>query len=1075
MTVTNLDALGEIAPRIGPWFEDGAFTLPVPTARLSVPLAGAATAVLPPLPGLLSFAANDASILAGFLDGNGTPAFSAPAVTALFRILPEAEVRLFPLMRGLPLLVADASLPDARTPARAVPRWFAVELRGVSGQALANAAEPSGTVDDLGLDGMSDPIRDFKSPLAKDKLLTLTTVLSAEAHLWCFDRSGRAVDPGAVARWLHTIATAHAPGLWADAQRPRTAPADSAMTVHLTNCAEGPLAKADRTRVTVAGASAAQDDGPVLTLDAGADAVALTLSVTEPTPLRIAALPHGPYLAQPQQGAALTLTPDAALPRDFIRVAVVDLERRLTGQPREVEANATTAAKMRAAEQARASTGLRIARATTLTLHTDLEASAAGLLDVFDGDGGTLLATGPLDARYGPAPPLVPDAPPPDTAPELAALPLRGSGRMEGDVARGQSMVVGTLPGAMAPGMLARLWTTRVSDETGRRLRIAAGAGRAGADGRLRIVAALPDGRTGAMRLDLGLTGAALESRYFPNLPVMRPTPDEGPALVPDTLEPGDEIWLPERGEVLPALPIPAGVTPVVLRGDAIHLLDLSDAPGAAFAATTLAGAAGQGDRIDLAPPAFGVEPSGENAARIEEASGAETRARPAAPIDGLIGPGAPVPMLGWLETVAARIAPDGSTAAGALHAGPTLDTLHEGPLHGDGHAGTRAAIAVHGVGASMTGPAVAALHEIGRGRLAEDPLALAQAARETPAILDPGPDGPGFWAVPLRTAAKGAESPVLSFALAGRDRLVLAERLEEALNAIEGVPGVGTMIATRIRAEIAAANGERAVRALDRLLLAAQRGQREGLVAAVEAIEGAEDLIYIEGPALEDIALEDDDLKIVKALAERLAARPRLRVVLCVEARSGPFLPRDAAYLRRARLAAALKRLRDVGDDPVRAVAFAPTGGPGRALRLAATTMIVDDCFLMTGRTHLWRRGLSFDVSTAISVFDETLSDGRPAALAAFRRQLVAGRLGARLDQIPENGADLARVVEALKGSGRLARPGLAPPANFEPDDGDAVVWNPDGETLEGLDLAVWLQRLAGAAMSGANESEED
>lgn len=49
-----------------------------------------------------------------------------------------------------------------------------------------------------------------------------------------------------------------------------------------------------------------------------------------------------------------------------------------------------------------------------------------------------------------------------------------------------------------------------------------------------------------------------------------------------------------------------------------------------------------------------------------------------------------------------------------------------------------------------------------------------------------------------------------------------------------------------------------------------------------------------------------------------------------------------------------------------------------------------------MSGGTHLWRRGMTFDGSLAVSVFDERLTDGRPAEVAAFRRALVSGLSGA-------------------------------------------------------------------------------
>ena len=62
---------------------------------------------------------------------------------------------------------------------------------------------------------------------------------------------------------------------------------------------------------------------------------------------------------------------------------------------------------------------------------------------------------------------------------------------------------------------------------------------------------------------------------------------------------------------------------------------------------------------------------------------------------------------------------------------------------------------------------------------------------------------------------------------------------------------------------------------------------------------------------------------------------------------------------------------------------------GAGRVKAAA----IVDDAYALTGTTHLWRRGLSFDSPFAATVFDEALTPGRPADLVGFRRRLLDSR----------------------------------------------------------------------------------
>lgn len=55
------------------------------------------------------------------------------------------------------------------------------------------------------------------------------------------------------------------------------------------------------------------------------------------------------------------------------------------------------------------------------------------------------------------------------------------------------------------------------------------------------------------------------------------------------------------------------------------------------------------------------------------------------------------------------------------------------------------------------------------------------------------------------------------------------------------------------------------------------------------------------------------------------------------------------------------------------------PAADPGRSRSLASTTVVIDDAETLTGTTHLWRRGLSFDSPFAAAVFDAALAPGRP------------------------------------------------------------------------------------------------
>jgi hypothetical protein len=130
-----------------------------------------------------------------------------------------------------------------------------------------------------------------------------------------------------------------------------------------------------------------------------------------------------------------------------------------------------------------------------------------------------------------------------------------------------------------------------------------------------------------------------------------------------------------------------------------------------------------------------------------------------------------------------------------------------------------------------------------------------------------------------------------------------------------------------------------------------------------------------------------------------------------------------------------------------------------------------------MVGTTHLWRRGLSYDSSYAVAVFDDRLEAGRPQEVLNFRRQLCADRLGVAPSDVPDHPADLVDGVRALVtrgGFGRLVADRIRPPAEapttlvsttFTEDD----VWNPDGSTPSGLNPLVFLLQLTPGAVTEA------
>ena len=235
--------------------------------------------------------------------------------------------------------------------------------------------------------------------------------------------------------------------------------------------------------------------------------------------------------------------------------------------------------------------------------------------------------------------------------------------------------------------------------------------------------------------------------------------------------------------------------------------------------------------------------------------------------------------------------------------------------------------------------------------------------------------------------------------------------------------------------------------RALDRRILTSAFGAREVLTALLAAIDRAQDLIYLETPAVDNLAIDSggENTRLWQRLISRMIARKGLRVVLCVPTLLAPGTPKRMQEVRDHCLMDAVGAIRAVATD--RFALFSPGVGPDRAERLASTSVIVDDTFALTGTTHLSRRGLSWDSSLAASVFDERLVDGRPQDVRSFRIQLLADRLGIAAARLPVDGAELVKAIRDLdaQGSERLSATSILRPTPAPPN-GDIDIWNPDG-----------------------------
>jgi hypothetical protein len=455
--------------------------------------------------------------------------------------------------------------------------------------------------------------------------------------------------------------------------------------------------------------------------------------------------------------------------------------------------------------------------------------------------------------------------------------------------------------------------------------------------------------------------------------------------------------------------------------------------------------------------------------------------------LTGATASSVPYALLDRLEVAGATVSTAPVSANAAIGAAPpvpwALEPVSEQFL---GHPAVAASIETHGTGVSLDGAPAVAVAEYVRERTAglgfpavqgvtDDPprstviqseIALAaEAATQLPAIADPATAGPVV--AVLRTVAFGLEGLPGVAVAATQGNVFPTSRPESDLESwldnlgakLPGAPALGAQLRGFAGSRI-----DSMTRALDRRIQTSAYGARDALIALHAAFGRAQDLVYIETPAVDNLAIDTvlngDNLNLWGRLVQRMTERPGLRVVLCVPTLLAPGTPKALQEVRDECLMAALDAMRSVAAD--RLAVFSAGAGADRAIRFASTSVVVDDAFALTGTTHLWRRGLSWDSSLAASVFDERLSDGRPVDVQLFRMQLVADRLGIPVARVPADPAELVKAVRDLdaRGTERLSATSIDRPVKTPQNlDLDLDTWNPDGSktdlTLAGVTAA--------------------
>ncbi|MGB6231736.1 MAG: hypothetical protein WBF53_16590 [Litorimonas sp.] len=1099
--------LGLASPILGPWFSSSQanaapLELGLTDGRLCVPLtlpdgtrwlapAGCTRTVI-------VASAQRPPLLAGLRDVSGGAAFTDGSLVVLVTLLPEVEARLWslsavvpsPELATLPLAEA-ATQPDA--PKRPRIRSFALELtstprsidelgRWLDEDFSTGFSEPGSKEAYLGLlslsanaaNGGASPVMQLRRPVRTGpKTVMQATGAPINGRFWSFDAQGRPIDPGAVACWWSWMCRKASgfPKLWVDpsATDPDVCTVAEARTVHFVNAHRGPLPPEQVGRLDLAGLDPV--DGSAVLFRTGPSgggtpvlpSVALKAATgTDLLPIaRIAALPNGTYAkpgstaedAKPFEGWKARTDPGSRLRRDFLRIAVDDVETLLTGLNRND------------ARQADAGTRLGVARNTAQTPFLpgidDVNRTIMEMLAAGD----TVLMAPVMDALWGECPPATIadvgiDKDPADPVHELkaTAYPLAGVGQQQGKTASGQSVAMELDASSLSPGSWVRIWTHGLDTKTGLRFRNHGGACLVAADGRAFLVTPLPDGLAGGeakVSFD-ALIVTRSESRLLFDQSCDRPEAVAGDRLdLSDTSATVPTLWDCEAGTefMRGAATYRSAHTLLALSSDPTtephRLVDLSSLPADDLHAHTLLKAVASGDTLIRTTPAFAKTPEGGLAMDSDsqpERLDSETalhrsRARAAHPLQ--LG----YPILSQERRELCAVRTDGSR--GVVGAHPGRKALHESPPMMLGHPGVPATSEAHASGIVLEGPSAALLAE----RMRERRLGLIDyidKAGEAPPSPT-APSGSGTWTTVLETMASGmAGGPVLQTVPPvplNRSWTELKTAIEAAIKSVTGAVGAEQTIDLADYSRVAEA--QRAVARVDALLDKTHNGRREFATSLQAAINRAEDFIYLQTPAIDDLKGGPGEVvDLVGTLKTRLSERPALRLVIALSENLEAASHEDP-ILKRVRLGAARKAMEALSEAaPGRVAAFHPIAGPGRPGRIVSTMVVVDDVLMLTGSTHLWRRGLTFDSSLAVALFDEQLRHGRGKTVETARRNATARLLGLPDALLPLFGDDLVDALNDLRSAGGLVRSDadLLTALPKAPSEGEMKVWNPDG-----------------------------
>ncbi|MBE7169243.1 MAG: hypothetical protein INR73_01550 [Williamsia sp.] len=282
------------------------------------------------------------------------------------------------------------------------------------------------------------------------------------------------------------------------------------------------------------------------------------------------------------------------------------------------------------------------------------------------------------------------------------------------------------------------------------------------------------------------------------------------------------------------------------------------------------------------------------------------------------------------------------------------------------------------------------------------------------------------FAAATLQTVAAACETPEVAAVM--KDMTDFPKDFATFLSVVQSaiLPGgtlpswVPAALANRFKTAMANLgndpNGNMAYNELKREVCTSIYGRRDTYWALRNAIQNANECIYIQGTLFGQTAYgapADDLLQLIKTA---VAANKRLKVIVCLgkEINFGKgYEPWEARFYAK-RKAAVDELMGPVSGSPPhpanasQVIAFHPKGFPMRPKELIHQVVIVDDVWALTGSSSFSRRGLSFDGSQDLSVIDKNIVGGKGAGIKNFRIRLMQEHLNI----LPATGLPAAETV---------------------------------------------------------------